>query len=137
KPIEEAMQLVNDQNADIIFFTGDLVNNKSEEALEYMDIYSKMKAKYGVFSIFGNHDYGDYYSWPSKEEKEANLKMLEDIHSQLGWNLLRNKNVLLGEEGNKLAIIGVDNWSNVGRFQQYGDLKKAVEGTGNAKAKLL
>lgn len=137
KPIEEAMQLVNDQNADIIFFTGDLVNNKSEEALEYMDIYGTMKAKHGVFSIFGNHDYGDYYSWPSKEAKGANVKMLEDIHARLGWKLLRNKNVLLGEEGNQLAIIGVDNWSNVGHFQRYGDLKKAYEGAENAKVKLL
>jgi len=68
-----------------------------------------------VISIFGNHDYGDYYSWPSKEAKEKNLVMLEGIHSQLGWNLLRNKNVLIGEEGNQLAIIGVDNWSKRGK----------------------
>ncbi|HYV94926.1 MAG TPA: metallophosphoesterase, partial [Chitinophagales bacterium] len=137
EPLEKAMQLVNDQNADIIFFTGDLVNNKSDEALEYMDVYSKMKAKYGVFSIFGNHDYGDYYHWDNDVLKAINLQKLEDIHARLGWKLLRNQNVLLGEEGNQLAIIGVDNWSNVGHFQRYGDLKKAYEGTENAKVKLL
>src|SRR4029079_17395448 len=115
----------------LIFFTGDLVNNKSDEAVEYVDLFSQFKAKHGIFSIFGNHDYGDYYEWPSKEAKAANLKMLEGIHAKMGWRLLRNQNVLLGEEGNQLAIIGVDNWSNTGRFQTYGDLAKASLGTEN------
>ncbi|MFI5134707.1 MAG: metallophosphoesterase [Chitinophagales bacterium] len=136
-PLSEAVKLVNDQNADVIFFTGDLVNNISDEALDYIDVLKEMKSKNGVFSIFGNHDYGDYYSWPSKEAKEENLKQLEDIETQLGWTLLRNKNILLGDEGNQLAIIGVDNWSTLAHFPRYGDLKKAVEGTENAKAKLL
>jgi len=136
-PLEEAVKLVNDQNADMIFFTGDLVNNRSDEALDFTDALSKMKAKHGVFSIFGNHDYGDYYTWPSEEAKADNLKLLEEIEAKLGWKLLRNENVLIGEEGNQLAIIGVDNWSSLRNFQRYGDLHKAVQGTENAKTKLL
>jgi predicted MPP superfamily phosphohydrolase len=136
-PLIEAVDTINKENPDIIFFTGDLVNNESTEALEYIDVFGKMKAKHGVFSIFGNHDYGDYMSWDSPEAKAANLKLLEDIHSRMGWKLLRNQNVLLGNEENQLAIIGVENWSNTGRFQTYGDLKKASEGTENAKTKLL
>lgn len=136
-PLIAAVQMVNDENADLIFFTGDLVNNESTEALEYIDVFGKMKAKHGVYSIFGNHDYGDYMSWDSVEAKAENLKLLEDIHARMGWKLLRNQNVLLGHEENQLAIIGVENWSNTGRFQTYGDLKKACAGTEKAKTKLL
>ncbi|MEO5675845.1 MAG: metallophosphoesterase [Chitinophagales bacterium] len=136
-PVEKIVEIVNAQNADIIFFTGDLVNNISDEALEYMEVLNKMKSKNGVVSIFGNHDYGDYYTWDSKEAKEENLVKLENIHKSLGWKLMRNTNFLLGTEGNQLAIIGVDNWSNVGHFPRYGDLKKAFAGAEHARVKLL
>ncbi|MCY7411276.1 MAG: metallophosphoesterase [Chitinophagales bacterium] len=136
-PLVAAVKMINEENPDLIFFTGDLVNNESTEALEYIDVFGKMKAKHGVYSIFGNHDYGDYMSWDSPKAKADNLKLLEDIHARMGWKLLRNQNVLLGNEENQLAIIGVENWSNTGRFQTYGDLKKALEGTENAKTKLL
>ncbi len=136
-PLRKAIQMVNEQNPDIIFFTGDLVNNKTSEALDFIEVLSQMRAKHGIYSIFGNHDYGDYYSWNSPEEKAENLRQLENVHAQLGWKLLRNRNVLLGNEGNQLAIIGVDNWSNVGHFARYGDLKKAYAGAEQAKVKLL
>lgn len=136
-PLREAVKLVNEQNPDAIFFTGDLVNNRSDEALDYVDALKELKARHGVFSIFGNHDYGDYYTWKSPEEKTKNLQMLEEIHANLGWKLLRNQYAWLGEGEDRIAIVGVDNWSAVGRFPQYGDLKKATEGTEGAKTKLL
>lgn len=136
-PLREAVKLVNEQQADAIFFTGDLVNNSSEEALAYVDALKELKAKHGVYSIFGNHDYGDYHSWPTDEDKKNNLKLLEDIHARLGWKLLRNDHTTITNGEARMAVIGVDNWSAVGRFPKYGDLKKALEGTDAGAVKLL
>lgn len=137
KPLLEAVNRINAENADIIFFTGDLVNNISAEMLPYVDIFKQLKAKHGVYSTLGNHDYGDYYSWHTPEAKHENMLQLYDIHKKLGWHLLRNENVLLGNPGAQLAVIGVENWSALARFPKYGDLKKAYEGTENAAAKIL
>jgi uncharacterized protein len=137
KPLIDVVNRINAENADIIFFTGDLVNNISTEMLPYVDIFKQLKAKYGVYSTLGNHDYGDYYSWPTPEAKHENMLLLYNIHKRLGWHLLRNENVLLGKAGAQLAIIGVENWSALARFPKYGDLKKAYEGAENAKAKIL
>lgn len=134
-PLKNAVEMINDQKADLVFFTGDLVNNETSEVLPYIDIFKEIKAKIGVYSIFGNHDYGDYNNWPSPEAKQANLDQLVSVHKQLGWNLLRNENVLLGDEGKQLAIIGMENWGT--RFQKYGDMKKSYAGAENAAVKLL
>jgi hypothetical protein len=135
--LADAVKLINEQNADAVFFTGDLVNNRSDEALAFVDTLKEIKARHGVFSIFGNHDYGDYYQWDSAEEKEKNLVALEEIHQQMGWQLLRNGHAMIGDEKDPLAIIGIDNWSNVGNFPKYGNLQKALSGAEHAPVKLL
>lgn len=134
-PLRHAVELMNKENPDLVFFTGDLVNNESDEISPFIEIFKNIKAKLGVYSIFGNHDYGDYNSWPSALAKEENLKMLVNAHKQLGWKLLRNENILLGDEGEQVAIIGMENWGT--HFQKYGDMSKSYQGAENAKVKLL
>ncbi|MCH2084268.1 MAG: metallophosphoesterase [Saprospiraceae bacterium] len=137
EPIRNAIDLINAQKPDLVFFTGDLVNNKADEMDNYMDVFDKIRAKYGVYSVFGNHDYGEYVRWNSQEEKEANLSKLENVHKKLGWQLLRNQNQLLDINGEEVAIIGVENYSAHPRFPKYGDLPKSYAGTENAQLRLL
>jgi predicted MPP superfamily phosphohydrolase len=91
----------------------------------------------GVFSILGNHDYGDYVKWPSKAAKEDNLNRLKEIHGEMGWRLLLNENVTLEKDGETIALIGIENWGAKGNFSRYGDLQKAYEGTGSHPFKIL
>ncbi len=128
--VAAAIRLINAQVPDIVLFTGDLVNATADEALPFVPIFRKIRARYGVFSILGNHDYGDYHHWPNAEAKAANMRLLEHIHKrQLGWNLLRNEHQSVFINGAQLDIIGVDNYSALRRFQKYGDLAKAWQGT--------
>lgn len=137
EPLWNAIEMINKVNANIIFFTGDLVNNESNEMLPFMDVFDKIRAKHGVFSIFGNHDYGDYKNWESPAAKQANLEQLKNIHKTMGWDLLLNENRILDVNGRSVAIIGVENWSALARFPKYGDLDKAYQGAENADFKLL
>ena len=136
-PVENMVKKINDLDADIVFFTGDLVNDRSKEATKYIEILKKIKSKHGVFSTLGNHDYGDYVQWSSPAEKEKNLQDLKNIHFKIGWKLLLNENVILEKEGEKIAIIGVENWGHKLHFPKYGDIEKALKGTENAPIKLL
>ncbi|MGZ3937994.1 MAG: metallophosphoesterase [Flavisolibacter sp.] len=122
---------------DLILFTGDLVNNRSDEMDGYMDVFSRLKAPMGVFSTLGNHDYGDYTQWPSKEAKRQNLERLKQIHAELGWRLLMNEHVLIERGGEQIAVIGVENWSSKARFPKYGDMSKAYPGTETVGFKIL
>jgi predicted MPP superfamily phosphohydrolase len=131
--IEKILQL----RPDLILFTGDLVNNKSDEMRDYMDVFSRLKAPMGVYSTLGNHDYGDYAQWPSKEAKVENLEQLKQIHGQMGWRLLMNENVLLERNGEQIALIGIENWSAKARFPKYGNLAKAYAGAENIPFKIL
>jgi predicted MPP superfamily phosphohydrolase len=127
--VEHGIQRTLDQNADIIFFTGDLVNNHSEEVdAKYQEIYSRLKAPMGVYSTLGNHDYGDYVQWPSKQAKIDNLNMLKKIHADMGWKLMMNEHIVLERGADKIAIIGIENWSAHANFPKYGDMHKAYEG---------
>ncbi|MCB0687928.1 MAG: metallophosphoesterase [Saprospiraceae bacterium] len=137
EPLKNAIRIINDLKADIVLFTGDMVNNVAQEMKPYMDVFSGIEAKYGVYSVLGNHDYGDYHQWRSLEEKQANFRELIDIHDKLGWDLLRNEHRMLAVEAHKVAVIGVENSSASPRFQNYGDLKKAYQGTEEADLKLL
>jgi len=137
EPIKKAIEIINDEAADLVFFTGDLVNNTAQEIVPYMDIFDKIKAKYGVFSVLGNHDYGDYVRWQSMEDKQRNLRQLIDNQRLMGWDLLNNENRILEIEGEKVAVIGVENFSGNPRFTKYGDLAKAHLGTDTAALKLL
>lgn len=133
KGVEKILQL----NPDLVLFTGDLINNHADEMKNYMDVFSRVKAPMGVYSVLGNHDYGDYAQWPSKEAKRKNLEHLKQIQAQLGWRLLMNENVLLERNSEKIALLGVENWSSKARFPKYGDLAKAYAGTETIPFKIL
>lgn len=137
EPLVKAVKLINDLKSDFVFFTGDLVNNLASEAKDYVDIFGKIKAKEGVFSVTGNHDYGDYSRWENKADKEQNFEDFKEVHKSMGWNLLLNDHQVIEKDGEKLAIIGVENWSANPRFRRYGDLKKAYQGCEDCSVKLL
>ncbi len=137
EPVKQAIDLINKQEADLVFFTGDLVNSVASEMDDYVDVFDKIKSKHGVYSILGNHDYGDYARWDSLDDKKKNFRRLIDTHRQMGWNILLNENRNLEINGEKISIIGVENYSASPRFQKYGDLDKAYEGSGDASLKLL
>ena len=136
-PVRDAIDLINGVNPDLVLFTGDLVNDRSDEMDAYMDVFDKIRARHGVFSVLGNHDYGDYAEWESPEAKRENLEKMKRIHGQLGWNLLMNENRKLDINGQEVAVIGVENYSTHPRFPTYGDLPQAHKGTEGAKLKLL
>ncbi len=137
KPLQQAVNMINELKPDIIFFTGDLVNYATFEAFDFEGVLSELKASYGIFATLGNHDYGNYTSWPSEKAKEQNMTELYDYYKRLGWNLLNNENEIVNINGNSLAIIGVENWSANLRFPRHGDIDKAMVGTGDADARLL
>ncbi len=126
------IEMANSEKADIICFTGDLVNNKAEEAEPFLKILSKLQAPMGVYSVLGNHDYGDYVRDWKPGEKEANFKRLLHLQKEFGWNLLLNEHVILEKEGSRLALIGIENWGAKGGFARYGNLKQAIEGIDRA-----
>lgn len=126
--VHRGVQKVLSLEPDLILFTGDLVNNKSEEMVDYIDVFSQLKAPMGVYSILGNHDYGDYVSWGSTSEKRQNLEQLMQVHSNMGWRLLLDEHVRIEKNGEHIALIGIQNWSALKRFPKYGDLSKAYQG---------
>ncbi len=136
-PLKKAIGFLLQEKPDLIFFTGDLVNYRADEAEQFIGELSEIKAKDGVYSVLGNHDYGDYLHWDNKEAKANNFQKLVNIHHKLGWNLLRNQNHILEKDGEQLAIIGVENWGAALRFPKYGDLDAAKKGTENVPVKLL
>jgi uncharacterized protein len=125
------------EKPDVIFFTGDLVNDRSEEMKDYMNLFDKLKAPLGTFSILGNHDYGDYVQWPSPESKQKNLEDLKRIHANLGWRLLLDEHIPLSVNNESIAVIGIENWGALSRFPKYGNLSKAAANTDDYPVKLL
>ncbi len=122
--VEYAIDLINEQQSDIILFTGDMVNNRATEMEPYVDMFKKLKAKDGLYSVLGNHDYGDYVNWKSPEEKAQNLEDLKSLQKDIGFDLLLNENRFIEKEGQRIALVGVENWGK-GGFKKAGDLKKA------------
>jgi len=137
EPIRKAIQAINDEEPDLFFFTGDFVNNKAHEAKPFDDILRQAKAKWGVFSILGNHDYGDYVTWNSQTEKVENLENLKQFQRNLGWDLLLDEHRLLDIKGEKVAVLGVEYWGRSMGFGQKGKIEQAYEGTDGAALKLL
>jgi predicted MPP superfamily phosphohydrolase len=131
------IQKILDLKPDLILFTGDLVNNKSDEMDEYMDVFRKLQAPMGVYSTLGNHDYGDYSHWDTHEAKIANLDRMKKIHEELGWRLLMNEHVVLERGTDQIAVIGIENWSAKARFPKYGNMKKAHTGAESYPFKIL
>lgn len=136
KKIKYAVDLANKQQSDVILFTGDLVNNKAEEMLPWKAIFGKLSAKDGIYSVLGNHDYGDYVDWNSKAEKDQNLEDLKSIQKEMGFDLLLNESRYIEKNGERLALIGVENWGK-GGFKKTGDLKKAKENVSETDFKIL
>lgn len=132
--VNRGIDMLMDEKPDVVFFTGDLVNDTATEMENYMDVFSRVQAPMGVYSILGNHDYGDYRSWNSDQEKAENLEQVKQVHAKLGWRLLLDEHIYLQKGEEKIAVIGVQNWG--AGFHQIGDLKKAYEGV-EAPVKIL
>ena len=124
--IKYAIDLVNDQNSDLILFTGDIVNTHATEMHPWIEVFNKIKKhEFGKFSVLGNHDYGEYVSWPSQKAKEDNFQDIKKLYGQIGFNLLLNENVKIKKGTDEIVIVGVENWGH--NFKQAGDLNKAAE----------
>lgn len=134
--VKGGVEMFMNEKPDMVFFTGDLVNNTADEVNDYINVFDKVKAPFGVFSTLGNHDYGDYHNWSSQKAKMQNLEALKKAHQIMGWNLLMNKNHNITLEGDSIAVIGVENWGK-GGFVKHGRLDQAIKGTEEASIKLL
>jgi predicted MPP superfamily phosphohydrolase len=128
--VEYGVQMVNELGADAIMFTGDMVNNIATEAEPWIDTFKKLSGKNGVFSILGNHDYGDYWRFPSAQAKVDNLNRLKEIHAEMGMDLLLNESRYFERGNERLYLAGVENWG-LPPFPQYGDLQTALNGIPN------
>ena len=129
--VSEGVEAIMNEKPDLILFTGDLVNDRAIEIEPYLKVFNQLKAPMGVFSVLGNHDYGDYFRWSSEEEKKKNLEQLKKHHAEMGWRLLVNEHVILERNQKQIALIGIENWGARG-FTKYGDMKKAVAGLENS-----
>ena len=134
--INYAIDLVNEQDSDLILFTGDIVNTHAKEMHPWIETFNRIKKpEYGKFSVLGNHDYGEYVTWPSQTEKDQNFKEIKDLYGQIGFNLLLNEHRFIEKNGQKIALVGVENWGK--NFKQAGDLAKASEGLDEKEFKIL
>lgn len=131
------VKTILDQQADMILVTGDIVNNETPELVPYRDVFARLIAPMGVYSVLGNHDYGDYKQWESPEEKVKNLEQLMNIQKEMGWKLLMNEHVVFERGGEKIALLGVENWGAKARFPKYGKLDQAYAGTEQYPFKIL
>ena len=138
KAVEHGVQKILKENADLILFTCDLVNDRATEMQEFMEVFGQLKAPMGVYSTLGNHDYGDYVQWPHNEiSKEQNLENLKQVHAELGWRLLMNEHVVLTRGSDQVALLGIENWSAKGRFPKHGRMDQAHAGTEKYPFKIL
>lgn len=128
KPLQKAVRMINDLKPDLIVFTGDLVNNLATELDEFIPVLSQLKAKHGVYSVLGNHDYSTYIRWNTLEEQAKNFDSLKDKQVQMGWKMLNNSHVKLYQGTDSIALIGVEN-SGRPPFPDYARLTEAMTGT--------
>ena len=136
--VQHGVDKILKENADVILFTGDLVNDKAKEMEEYLHIFSQLKAPMGVYSVLGNHDYGDYIQWPQDGiSREENLENLKKMHEIMGWRLLMNEHVALKRGGDEIALLGIENWSAKARFPKHGRMDLAYPGAEKYLFKIL
>ena len=133
--LKYAIDLVNEQNSDLIAFTGDFVNNTYTEILPWIDEFKKINSKDGKFSILGNHDYGDYYDWGNEENKKLGFKKLIEIQNELGFKVLRDESVDIKKNKEKISLVGVENWGD--GFKKKGDIDKAINGLDESDFKIV
>jgi len=137
RAVKGGVEMLMAEKADLIFFTGDLVNRRSNEMRDYQDMFSKVKAPLGVFSSLGNHDYGDYWDWPNEAARQKNMDDLIATHKTLGWQLLRNENRRLKTGNEEIGILGCENWGVLHRFPRRGRMDLTVKNTDDLPVKLL
>ncbi|ARV16098.1 metallophosphoesterase [Polaribacter sp. SA4-12] len=135
KKIQYGVDLINEQKSDIMLFTGDIVNNKADEMDDWIDVFSQLEAKEGKYAILGNHDYGDYMEWTNPQDKVDNFQRVKDIHKEIGFDLLLDEHRYLEKDGQKIALVGVENWGK--GFNQAGDLEKASSSINKEDFKIL
>jgi predicted MPP superfamily phosphohydrolase len=124
--INYAIDLVNEQNTDIVLFTGDIVNTHAKEMLPWIETFNRIKKhEFGKFSVLGNHDYGEYVTWPSEKEKNANFQAIKNLYGQIDFKLLLNEHIFIEKGNQKIALVGVENWGQ--NFKKAGDLNKASQ----------
>ena len=133
--IQYGVDLINEQKSDIMLFTGDIVNNKADEMDNWIAVFDKLEAKEGKYSILGNHDYGDYMDWDNPQDKIDNFQKVKDIHEKIGFDLLLDEHRYLEKDGQKIALLGVENWGK--GFNKAGDLKRAAIGVEKEDFKIL
>lgn len=134
--INYAIDLINEQESDMILFTGDIVNTHAKEMIPWISTFNRIKEhKYGKYSVLGNHDYGEYVTWPSEKEKEANFQAIKNLYSQINFKLLLNEHTFIEKGGQKIALVGVENWGH--NFKKLGDIDKASEALTNTDFKVL
>jgi len=138
KAVQRGIDKIMAQKADIILFTGDLVNDMASEMKEYAAMFSRLNAPMGVYSVLGNHDYGDYMQWPQNGlTKHQNLERLKEVQAGMGWKLLLNEHVVLKRGEDEIALIGIENWSAKARFPKYGKMEPAYRGCEKYPFKIL
>jgi len=134
--IQYAVDLINEQNSDVILFTGDIVNTHAKEMTPWIETFNTLKQpKFGKFSVLGNHDYGEYITWPTQKEKQENFEAIKNLHQQMNFKLLLNEHTFIEKDNQRLAIVGVENWGK--NFKQAGDLLKASDGLSAQDFKIL
>jgi predicted MPP superfamily phosphohydrolase len=137
RAVNKGIDLILKQQPDLIVFTGDLVNDRATEMDPYQNSFGRLTAPLGVFCTLGNHDYGDYVQWPTAQAKIDNLEALKKVHANMGWRLLMNEHVVLEKNGEKIALLGIENWGAKARFPKYGKMDLAYPGTENIPFKIL
>jgi len=133
--VGKGVDLVNEERPDLVLFTGDMVNDFADEAEPWVDTLKGLQARIGKYSILGNHDYSDYARWDSAEAKHANLERLKQHHAAMGFRLLLDEHTRIEQNGEAITLLGVQNWGR--RFQQYGDLRKAMAGSDPSSFRIL
>ena len=137
KKLQLAMDQINGLHPDVIFFTGDLFNYRTADGKGFEDILKTLRAPFGIYAVMGNHDYGDYISWPSAAAKRQNFMDVKSYYKNLGWKLLLNSHEILKKGQDSIAVIGVDNWGATRRFQRLGDIAMAQQGIETMAIQLL
>src|SRR5690606_10450908 len=138
KAVAGGVEMLLGEKPDMIFFTGDLVNNLASELKDYKDIFAKLHAPLGVYSVLGNHDYGEYhFGMGASPAKARNLQQIKQAQKEMGWDLLLDEHRVIKVDNEQIGVLGIENWGAGGRFPQYGDLKAALKGTDELPVKLL
>lgn len=134
--LSNMVDTVNALNPDLVLFTGDIVNRNTKEIYPFVNALSRLKGKQGVYSVLGNHDYGDYMDWSSAIERERNNRELIDVQNKMGWRMLNNEHCWVRKDNDSIVIIGVENWGEP-PFSVYGDLRKAYSNLNDENFKVL